>query len=280
MGVELLSTFDLSRVGALIREIAADEVLPRFRALKDHEVRDKGRGDLVTEADLEVEARLGEELPRLLPGSRIVGEEGVHQNPDLLRSLKGDAPVWLIDPVDGTANFAAGHEPFCVMVALTHRQQTLAAWIYAPLRSEMTEAVSGGGTWCNGEPVAVAQPRPLEEMRGAVHLRYLPKRLKQRVAPGLSRFASNTELYCAGETYLRLAHGRLDHALFWRAKPWDHAPGELIVREAGGHTAFLDGTPYAPLPPGRTGLIGVAAPENWDGVREALNLDPEDSLPA
>ena len=280
MAAEVLSTFDLNRVGALIREITAEEVLPRFRDLKDHEVRDKGRGDLVTEADLAVEARLGQALAALLPGSRIVGEEGVHQHPNLMNALNGDIPVWLIDPVDGTANFAAGREPFCVMVALAYMQQTLAAWIYAPLRAEMTEATSGGGTWCNGEPVTVARSRALEEMRGAVHLRYLPNRLRRRVEPGLSRFASNTELYCAGETYLRLAQGGLDHALFWRAKPWDHAPGELIVREAGGHTAFLDGTPYGPLPPGPTGLIGVAARENWDDVRQALNLNPEDSRPA
>ncbi|MFP4004520.1 MAG: inositol monophosphatase family protein [Alphaproteobacteria bacterium] len=280
MTAGVLGQFNPQEAGALIETIAKEEVVSRFRALKDHEIRDKGPGDLVTEADLAVESRLGEALPRLLPGSRIVGEEGVHQQPGLIDLLEGEDPVWLIDPVDGTSNFAAGREPFCVMVALTHRQQTLAAWIYAPLRAEMTEAMRGGGASCNGEPVAVAAPCPVGEMHGAVHLRYLPASVRRRVEPGLSRFASNTELYCAGETYLRLAHGGLDHALFWRAKPWDHAPGELIVREAGGHTAFLDGAAYAPLPPGRTGLIGVAARENWDAVRTALNLHPEDSHPA
>jgi fructose-1,6-bisphosphatase/inositol monophosphatase family enzyme len=275
----VLSRLDLREVGPLMVKIAEEEVLPRFRALQDHEIHDKGHGDPVTEADLAVEARLGEALLRLLPGSRIVGEEGVHREPERMELLRGEDPVWLIDPVDGTSNFAAGREPFCVMVALTHRQRTLAAWIYAPLRAEMTEAIHNGGARCDGEPVTVAQPRPLEDMRGAVHLRYLPARMRERVEPGLGRFASNAELYCAGETYLRLAHGGLDHALFWRAKPWDHAPGELIVREAGGHTAFLDGTAYAPLPPGRTGLIGVAARENWNSVRTALNLYPEDSHP-
>ena len=277
MSTEFLSDVDTAAVRNLIEGIAGKEVLPRFRALKDHEIRDKGRGDLVTEADLAVEALLSEVLPSLLPGSCIVGEEGVHLEPGLLNRLEGEAPVWLIDPVDGTANFADGREPFCVMVALTYRQKTLAAWIYAPLRAEMTEAILGGGALCNGEPVSVAESRSLEEMHGAVHLRYLPERVRRRVRPGLDRFGSNTELYCAGETYLRLAHGGLDHALFWRAKPWDHAPGELIVREAGGHTAFLDGTPYAPLPPGPTGLIGVAARGNWENVRDALNLYPEDS---
>lgn len=280
MTAEFPCTFDPREVSAQIKMIANEEVLPRFRALKDHEIKDKGRGDPVTEADLAVEARLGEVLPRFIPGSSIVGEEGVHQSPERMALLEGDAPIWLVDPVDGTANFADGHEPFCVMVALVWQRVTLAAWVYAPLRAEMTEAIRNVGARCNGVPVSVAPPRPVESMRGAVHLRYLPGEVRRRVRSGLERFGSNTELYCAGETYLRLAHGGLDHALFWRAKPWDHAPGELIVREAGGHTAFLDETPYAPLPPGRTGLIGVAVRESWRDVRAALNLRPDDSYPS
>ncbi len=116
-------------VAKLLREIALIEVLPRFRQLKSHEIREKSPGDFVTVADEAMEAALAPKLAALLPGSLLVGEEDTARDPSIMRRLASDQPVWVIDPVDGTANFAEGKEEFCSMMALIERDQVLGGWI-------------------------------------------------------------------------------------------------------------------------------------------------------
>lgn len=102
-------TVDPEAVAAIIREVARDEVLPRYKTLEAHEVRSKSHpGDLVTAADEAAELALAARLRDLLPGSVVVGEEGTAANPGLLDRLTEDAPVWVLDPIDGTRNFAHG----------------------------------------------------------------------------------------------------------------------------------------------------------------------------
>src|SRR5437879_2711858 len=111
------ASVDLERVTGLIEETAALEILPRFRKLAAGDIREKEPGDLVTVADEAAEARLTPLLTALLPGSLVLGEEAAAADPKLLNRLLGDHPVWVIDPVDGTGNFAAGRPAFAVMVA-------------------------------------------------------------------------------------------------------------------------------------------------------------------
>src|SRR4030095_3156841 len=106
---------DADRVTRLIQEAAAAEIMPRFRQLAAGDVREKAPGDLVTVADEAVEARLAPALEALLPGSVVVGEEAAAADPNLLNRLFDDQPVWIIDPVDGTSNFAEGRPAFAVM---------------------------------------------------------------------------------------------------------------------------------------------------------------------
>src|SRR5690242_20515707 len=107
---------DSDRVARLIAETAAAEIMPRFEKLERHEIQEKRPGDLVTVADLAAERRLSLVLQDLLPGSRIVGEEAVAADPCVLAALAEADPVWLIDPIDGTGNFAAGKPIFAVIV--------------------------------------------------------------------------------------------------------------------------------------------------------------------
>src|SRR4051812_45595926 len=102
----------IATVEALMREVAAAVILPRFRHLTESEVSYKGPADLVTIADQEAEALLTARLPDLMPGSRVVGEEAASANPALIATAGEPGYVWVIDPVDGTANFASGQEPF------------------------------------------------------------------------------------------------------------------------------------------------------------------------
>ena len=121
-----------SQVTQVLQEAAATEILPRYRNLRAKDISDKGKGELVTAADHACEAFLAARLPTLLPGSLLIGEESVAANPNLLETLQGDQPVWVVDPLDGTRNFANGDGPFAIMACLLHRGETLAAWIHNP----------------------------------------------------------------------------------------------------------------------------------------------------
>ncbi len=109
---------DPEKVAEHIRETAQAEILPRFRLLRREDIREKGPGDFVTLADLEAERQLTLRLGALLPGSVVLGEEAAAQDRGRFALLAGEAPVWVIDPVDGTANFARGQPGFAVIVAL------------------------------------------------------------------------------------------------------------------------------------------------------------------
>ncbi len=266
-----MKLIDSDKVAALIREVAAEEVMPRFRNLAAHEISEKTKGDPVTDADLAAERRLTAGLAGLLPGSLVVGEEAVHADPKVLERLNGEAPVWLIDPVDGTKNFTEGSELFCVMVALVRGGETIGAWTYAPVADEMAMAELGGGASLNGAALCTdAALKDAAAMRGAVHTKYLDAPVRAQVEQTMGGFASNEQLYCSGLTYVRLATGALDHAVYWRANPWDHAMGALIVSEAGGRTAYFDGAVYVPDAGGKHGLISVRHKAAWPLVRDTL----------
>ena len=100
-----------------MRETAVQEILPRFRRLDDDEMWRKEAGSLATVADMAAEKRLSGALGKLVPGARILAEEDVETNPAALDYLADDDPLWVIDPIDGTANFAAGREGFVIIVA-------------------------------------------------------------------------------------------------------------------------------------------------------------------
>ena len=124
---------DPDQVTAIMVETAVSVVLPRFQALAAHEVMEKNLGDLVTIADLEAEKLLESRLTDLRPGSVVVGEEAVHNDAAVLERLAGDAPLWIVDPVDGTANFAAGNPTFGIVVAYLEGGEVRAGWIHMPV---------------------------------------------------------------------------------------------------------------------------------------------------
>jgi len=255
-------------VDALMREVGASILLPRFRALRAEDIEEKAPGDLVTIADRESEARLTEGLARLLPGSSVIGEEAVSADAGVREGV-GRGAAWIVDPLDGTGNFAAGRTPFAIMVALTQDGETEAGWILDPVSGRRCCAYRGGGAFIDGERVT-ARPSGAVPPIGALATRYLPPDIRaevERRAEG--RIACVPVPHCAGEQYPRVVLGENDLALFWRAMPWDHAPGALFVEEAGGRLARLDGSPYRP-DQDRTGLLAASTPELWDQAAKLL----------
>ncbi|MFG2353166.1 inositol monophosphatase family protein [Streptomyces sp. NPDC048521] len=229
-----------------VRKAAAAEILPRFRRLAEHEVDQKsGPHDLVTDADRLAELRLTEDLRALLPGSVVVGEEAVHANPATYDALKGDAPVWIVDPVDGTRQFVHGDDGFCTLVALAHRGVVLASWTYAAARDQLATAVRGQGAFLDGERLFAGPPTPGRDLVVATsHPDYTTDEQKRALRALWTDGVAPRPCGSAGLEYLAVARGEADAVAFSWEAAWDHAAGLLLVEEAGGAHVTLSGEPF------------------------------------
>jgi fructose-1,6-bisphosphatase/inositol monophosphatase family enzyme len=254
---------------AVIREAATRAVMPRYQQLEAHEIVDKAVGELVTVADREAEEILAEGLAKILPEAAIVGEEACEANPALMDRL-GDALCWIIDPVDGTNNFAAGKPPFGILVALAEAGETVGGWIFDPLRGRFCAAHKGKGAWIDGERVA-ARTSGQQPPIAAISLVFAdPDRraaLKDHIAP---HYTLVDIPRCAAEQYPRIVLGQNDITIFERTLAWDHAAGVLLLNEAGGKVARPDGSPYRVDQHLRPSLIGAASPALWDELAERM----------
>ncbi|MCZ7434334.1 inositol monophosphatase family protein [Streptomyces sp. WMMC1477] len=258
-------------VEAAIRKAAAEEIMPRWRQLADHEITQKaGPHDLVTIADRRAEAHLAEALPPLLPGSAFVGEEGVHADAASLDALRGDAPVWIVDPVDGTRQFVRGEDGFCTLVALAHRGELLASWTYAPARDQLAVARRGAGATLGGRRLAAGSPRPGADLRVATDHPDFVDGERRRSLLGLRTDGIQARpCGSAGLEYLNVATGRLDAIAFTWENAWDHAAGLLLVEEAGGAQATLAGEPFAVA---GGNALPFAAARDGETLRRILSL--------
>lgn len=255
----------------LLADASERAVMPRFRALRDGEVMEKARGDLVTVADHEAEAIIEHGLLSLLPGSRVAGEEACAANPALLEGLDEGA-VWVVDPLDGTANFVAGRPVFAVMAALLVEGEAVGAWVLNPVTAERWMAQRGGGCHCNGVRQRVpAKPLALAQARGAVLNRFMPPELRAHIEARLGLIGEVLPgQRCAGVEYPAMVTGEQQFAMFYRTLPWDHVPGTLLLQEAGGHVARYDGKPYRAAEGAAVGLLSAVSEPLWQEVKAAL----------
>lgn len=255
-------------VSGIVRRLGRELVLPRFGALETNDVSEKAPGDLVTVVDREVEAELERELAVLMRGSRVVGEERATRDPSVLDDL-GSGWVWIVDPLDGTSNFVEGHPTFGIMVGLLSDGEAVAGWIHTPALRELAVAEAGRGATLNGEPLTVAPPGPGQAPRDMASIRYVPPPMAEewRRRDLGSRF--HRGYGASAVDYPRLLAGDWTSLFFWRTLPWDHVAGTLLVREAGGHVARLDGSAFSPVD-GKSGLLVAADEREWTRVRELL----------
>ncbi|HYQ04780.1 MAG TPA: inositol monophosphatase family protein [Polyangiaceae bacterium] len=237
----------LEQLGRVLREVAQAEIVTRFQKLTPSDVISKATAedplDLVTAADRAAEAVLTERLSALVPNSTVVGEEAVAADPRVLERLHEAAPVWIVDPLDGTKNFAAGHGPFGTMAALIERGTLLAAGIYLPLLDRNFTAERGLGAFVDGVRIPARAPAT-GVLMGTAYSRYMPE---DAATPLMARAAAHKQLpnvICAAHEYTQIAQGLKDYTLYYRLLPWDHAPGALIVREAGGVVRHPTGRDY------------------------------------
>ncbi|MFB6637922.1 inositol monophosphatase family protein [Streptomyces chartreusis] len=229
-----------------VRKAAAAEIMPRFRQLAEHEIDQKsGPHDLVTDADRLAERYLTGALSALLPGSVVVGEEAVHADPASYGAIRGDAPVWIIDPVDGTRQFVNGDTGFCTLVALARHGVLLASWTYAPARDQLATAVRGQGAHLDGVRLRSGAPEPGRDLEIATsHPDYTTDDQKRGLLGLWTDGVAPRSCGSAGLEYLAVARGELDGVAFSWEAAWDHAAGILLVEEAGGAHLTRTGEPF------------------------------------
>ncbi|MDO5698291.1 MAG: inositol monophosphatase family protein [Dermatophilus congolensis] len=261
----------MTAVATVLTDVAADTIVPMFRRVEAdaHEVTP---GEWVTKADLAAEAALLPRLTALLPEAGCVAEEACKVDPRLMDELHREGLMWLIDPLDGTSNYARGSQPFRSMVALVRDGQTVASWIHDPLSGSMAMAELGSGAWHDGARVRSTPNVPSPgDVHGSILRRFLPPDVRRRVdanVTGLGEEISGSN--CAGDDYVAAANGSLDYVLYWRTLAWDHIPGALFLTEAGGVVRRPDGSDYQARTHSLTGLLAAPNDGTWDLVRSTL----------
>jgi len=261
----------------IVRAAAAAEILPRFRRLSGGEVRAKSApDDLVTDADLAAEDAIANALSRDFPEALIVGEEAAEADPHLLDRLAGAELAFVIDPIDGTWNYASGLALFGVILAVLVHGRTVLGLLYDPLMDDWIVARDGGGAWF--ERAGDEAPRrlhlagggPPSEAKGLVSPFNFAPDVRARLAAQLTGFVRVDALRCSCHEYRMLAQGRVRFCLSGSVKVWDHAAGALVAAEAGGAVGMLDGGLYDPAR--REGRLLVAdTPDLFGALAEGFS---------
>lgn len=269
---------DLDWLAELLARAAAQEIMPRFRRLEPGDVRRKSSAaDVVTEADVAAELFIARSLKDRYRGALIAGEEACNDDPGLLEGLAGAELAFVIDPLDGTYNFAAGVPIFGVMLAVVGSGETVAGIVHDPVGGDWLIGVRGGGAFRRGPdrtlvPLRVADPVDVSAMIGSVAWQFMPPPLRALLARNQSKCLSHVGYRCAAHEYRLVAGGHAHFLVYNRLMPWDHLAGTLIHAEAGGFAARFDGSRYTAAHIDG-GLIAAPDRECWRQLREELWAD-------
>jgi fructose-1,6-bisphosphatase/inositol monophosphatase family enzyme len=265
----------LNQVRSIVAEAAEAEIVPRFRKIAHGDARAKSNYlDLVTDADEQAEWRMRDALAKAFPGALFVGEESVARDDTLLGKIKDAGLCIIVDPVDGTGNFAWGLPLFGVIAAVVVNGETVGGLIYDPLGKEWLGALRGEGAWAEtsgGERRAlkVAEPMAVKDMNGVCSWYLMDEPQRSQVVANLAKVKAAFNYRCAAYEYRLVADGRCHFGLHWKLMPWDHAAGVLIHQEAGGYSACLDGSPYNATKHSG-GVMSAPDEASWKEIHAAL----------
>lgn len=236
-GARALAVETAKAAGAILRE----------RLSLDRQIDYKGAIDLVTDSDRASEELIAGAILDRFPEHRFIGEEATF--------LSGDTPAgaelysWLVDPLDGTTNYAHRYPHFAVSIGLEHAGKVILGVVYDPMRDELFEAERGKGATLNGQAIQVSVTSQLERSLLGTGFAYDPDERAEnaRIWNGLMPIVQGVRR--DGSAALNLCYvacGRLDG--FWERplNAWDMAAGTLLIEEAGGVVTGYDGTPFGP----------------------------------
>jgi len=256
-------------VEQLLRTVAETAIAPHYRQLAADQVFTKDADDVVTVADRLSEEMLAEGLAKIMPGLAVVGEEAAHADPAVLDRLAGDC--WIVDPLDGTRNFAKGQAPFGILLAMASGGVAHSGWILDVLTGRLCTARLGNGAWVDGEKVQ-ARTTGQDRSVAAISMLFMDQDKRAAMMEHIAPHYTLVDVpYCAAEQYPRLALGTNDVSIFERTLAWDHAAGVLWLNEAGGKATRPDGSPYRVDEWARKGLVGAANPHLWEQMVRRLD---------
>jgi myo-inositol-1(or 4)-monophosphatase len=244
---------DAAREAALRAAAVLEDWRQRFS------VREKGRCDLVTDADVASQRAIEEYLAGRYPGHAFLGEEeGRHHHPG------PDAPpTWIVDPIDGTTNYVHDCPFYCVSIGLQVDGELVIGVVYDPSRQEMFAAAKGMGAWLNDRRLRVSRTSELEQALLATGFP-ADMRGQERALDWWRHFSLKAQsLRRTGSTALNLAYvaaGRFDGYFAFDNHVWDVAGGVVLVREAGGTLSNADGSIYDPYTPDAVASNGALHP--------------------
>ena len=270
-----LSDLDFEYLMATVAEAAAQEILPRFRNLGVGGISEKTSAiDVVTQADLLAEKHITAALKSRFPDALIVGEEAYEADRSVVPALADAELAFVIDPVDGTFNFASGSPLFGTILAVVARGETIAGIIHDPVLGDTVTAVRGAGAYLRRlrgqvSRLAVAPAVPLSEMVGLMSWGHMDEPDRSRINANMAKVRMSFSLNCSAYEYWLVASGKIHFIGHAKLMPWDHLAGVLVHQEAGGFTAKFDGTPYRP---GETtgGIISAPDEESWRMIRREI----------
>lgn len=263
-----MTHIDIDKVTRVLEEVAATEVMPRFRNLLEGEIRQKKPGDFVTIADEASELALSKALTDLLPGSLVVGEEAVSKDPTVLERFSNNAPIWVIDPIDGTYNFAHGFTKFGILVGLVQNGETTHGWVYDCPGNRMAIAEKGSGARVNGVQTQMRKTAlDLKDMAGECGglQEWQYKTAREKVAGAVNVRSSL-------HNFLSLAAGDIDFVVHGtQVTPWDHTATVILAEEAGAYVRICgENARFEPHMLKRCMMIAAADEERWWKLNETF----------
>lgn len=269
----------------LVRRAARAEIMPRFRRLDAGQIDTKtGPLDLVTEADRNAEAVITRGLQMAFPSAVIIGEEMVDSVPDYRAQLADAELGFLIDPVDGTWNFAHGLPMFGTMIAACRFGRPVFSLIYDPVGDDLIWAdVETRTTWQTrtgaNRSLSTRSGKSIANLTGYIEPAIMPLDQGRAVAVACLDLAHTTTLRCSAHHYRLLAQGAVDFVVASKLNPWDHAPGVLLCQQSGGYSAMVDGSAYT-TSKDKGYLLSAGSEATWRLLVDHFAALQEDASPA
>ncbi len=262
----------VEKVSEIIKEIAQNQIMSKYKKLESNEIECKSSEiDLVTIADKKSEKEFIKQLTLMLPNSKIIGEESVYKDNSILNLVDDEGYVWVVDPLDGTNNFTKGSEDFGVMVALLKNKETVAGFIYNPLKDDMLIAEKNNGAYINNQKIILKSiNKDLKDYNVLYNFDHYDVNKHTNLGDIVSSFKS---LFCSAAEYQSLLEQKSDIGFFCGyLKPWDHIAGLLLYKEAGGFSSFMNNLPYSNRMVEKRNLPLLLAPnkEIWQELQSKI----------
>ncbi|MGF1767418.1 inositol monophosphatase [Enterovibrio makurazakiensis] len=256
----------------IIRQASKQSILPRFNGSAVNDINYKANMDIVTDADNEMQSSIIDGLHRNWPHISVLGEEQSHLMQHAVMSNDKQA-FWVLDPIDGTSNFAFGIPYFCISLSLIYQGVVRLGLVYDPMRDECFFASHGAGAWFNGNRLHSRELKAKADLKHAMALIDF-KRLPMALSAGLASrppYRSQRSFGASALDWCWIAANRCQLYLHGDQKLWDYSAGQLILREAGGMSCAFDGSSVFNNSLQSRTVIGASHPFLFEQWREWLS---------